>query len=293
MKSGFVSLVGRPNAGKSTIINAIMKQKIAIVSPKPQTTTDAIRAVYNESRGQIVFVDTPGIHKPHFRLGEELNKMAYSSLRDVEATLLVVDASVPFGDGDQFLIDHLVIKSPLFIVFNKIDLTNFGLMELLRSKYSACYPQATQIEISALNHINLDKLLDKIIAILPEGPQYFPDGVFSDHPESFIVAELIREKIIMLTQEEIPHSIAVVVERVVAKAKQTDIYAAIIVEKESQKGIIIGKKGRMVKRIRLQSTYDIQNLLGITAALELYVKVEEKWRDSSRMIKEFGYISEE
>lgn len=293
MKSGFVSVIGRPNVGKSTLVNALVKRKVSIITPKPQTTRNKIQGILNTNDAQVIFVDTPGIHKPHFRLGEELNKMAYSSLRDVEATLLVVDASVPFGDGDQFLIDHLVIKSPLFIVFNKIDLTNFGLMELLRSKYSACYPQATQIEISALNHVNLDKLLDKIIAILPEGPQYFPDGVFSDHPESFIVAELIREKIIMLTQEEIPHSIAVVVERVVAKAKQTDIYAAIIVEKESQKGIIIGKKGRMVKRIRLQSTYDIQNLLGITAALELYVKVEEKWRDSSRMIKEFGYISEE
>lgn len=289
MKSGFVAIVGRPNVGKSTLLNAILRRKISIISPKPQTTRNNIQGVYNREDAQIVFVDTPGIHKPHFKLGEYMNKMAFSSTRDVEATILVVDGSLHFGEGDQYLITHLKPQGQLFIAFNKIDLTNVLLMEELKSKYKEAFPNAIFIEISALNKLYIKELLDKLVALLPEGPKYFPDDQISDHSDAFIIQEIIREKILLLTRDEIPHSVAVIIEKMEEKKGKLDIYATIIIERDSQKAIIIGQGGKMIKRIGTKARYDIEQMSKKRVNLQLFVRVENEWRNTNRYLKEFGY----
>ncbi|MCX5775588.1 MAG: GTPase Era, partial [Firmicutes bacterium] len=223
MKSGFVAIIGRPNVGKSTLLNSLCQRKISIITPKPQTTRTNIQGIFNSPEAQIVFVDTPGIHKPHYKLGEYMNKMAFSSIKDVEATLIIVDSSIPFGEGDQFLIDHFHTEGRVFIILNKIDVSTAELMKDLKAKYLAAFPNAEIIEVSALLNINVDQLVKRIIAILPEGPRYFPEGVYSDHPESFIISEIIREKVMLLTKQEVPHSIAVTVEKISPKKEKTDI----------------------------------------------------------------------
>lgn len=290
MKSGFVSIIGRPNVGKSTLLNTILKKKVSIVSPKAQTTRNSIQGIYNEDNAQIIFIDTPGIHKGNSGLSEYMNKSAFSSLRDVEAMVLLVDSSVPFGDGDRFLIERIKdSKIPMFIVFNKIDLTNLSLIESIKKEYKEVFPNAKIIEISALNDVNVDDLLKAIVNVLPEGPQYFPEGVLTDHPETFIISEIIREKILGLLKEEVPHSIAVVIESFKQNSRDAEIHATIICEREGQKGIIIGKGGKMIKRIGMQSRYDIENLLGIHCDLKTFVRVEPDWRNSNKYLKEFGY----
>ncbi len=290
MKSGFVAIIGRPNVGKSTLLNTVLKKKVSIVSPKAQTTRNSIQGIYNSDDAQIIFIDTPGIHKGSSGLSEYMNKSAFSSLRDVEAMIVMVDSSVPFGEGDKFLIEKLKdTKVPVFVVFNKIDLTNLLLVENLKKEYEAAFPNAEIIQISALNDINVDELLSKIIKILPEGPQYFPLGQLTDHPETFIISEIIREKILGLLKEEVPHSIAVIIESYKQKNKEALIHATIVCEREGQKGIIIGKGGKMIKRIGMQSRYDIENLLGIHCDLKTFVRVEPDWRNSARYLKEFGY----
>lgn len=289
MKSGFVAIIGRPNAGKSTLLNAIMKRKVSIISSKPQTTRNAIEGIYTSDKSQIIFIDTPGIHKANNSLGENMNKEAFSSTRDAEALILIVDASVPFGDGDQFVIDRFLKKIPTFIVFNKIDLCNALQIETLKKEYNKRIPNATIIEVSALKSANIDLLIEKLEEVLPEGPKYFPDDMISNQPETFLVAEIIREKILDLLKEEVPHSIAVIVEKMEEKSNVTNIHATIVCEKEGQKGIIIGKGGKMIKRIGMQARYDIENLLGIHCRLETFVRVEQNWRNSPRYLKEFGY----
>lgn len=289
MKSGFVAIIGRPNAGKSTLLNAIMKRKVSIISSKPQTTRNAIEGIYTSEKSQIVFIDTPGIHKANNSLGENMNKEAFSSTRDAEALILIVDASVPFGDGDQFVINQFLKKMPTFIVFNKIDLCNALQIETLKTEYNKRIPEATIIEVSAIKSANIELLLAKIEEVLPEGPKYFPDDMISNQPETFLVAEIIREKILTLLKEEVPHSIAVIVEKMEEKSHVTNIHATIVCEKEGQKGIIIGKGGKMIKRIGMQARYDIENLLGIRCRLETFVRVEQNWRNSPRYLKEFGY----
>jgi GTP-binding protein Era len=288
MKSGFVSLVGRPNAGKSTIINAIMKQKIAIVSPKPQTTTDAIRAVYNEPRGQIVFVDTPGIHKPHVHYGDLLNRTAYKTIRSSDVSVLIVDASQDYGGGDEYLVEHLKFDHPVIIVLNKIDLASPQMVEALKEKYRSIYLDAPIIELSAVRNFNIDELVNQIFELLDEGPQYYDPEVANTNELSFIISESIREKAINLTHQEVPHSIAVVVKKINETKRGYEAYCDLIVEKDSQKGILIGQGAKMIKRIRLQSQFDLQKILKTEVALEILVKVEENWRDDPKLIAKLG-----
>lgn len=289
MKSGFVALLGRPNVGKSTLLNAILNKKLSIISPKPQTTRNSIMGVYNAPDVQIVFVDTPGVHKPYFRLGEYMNKVALSATRDVEAVVLLVDASIEFGDGDQYLIDHLNKNTKIFVVFNKIDLTNVILISRLKERYHELFPEAEFIEISAIKNVNIEELLDKIIAILPEGPQYFPREQITDKDDKFIISEIVREKVLYLTKQEVPHSVAVNVEKIDNKPNRLVTHATIVVERDSQKGIIIGKGGKMIKRIGELARRDLKNYYQKNVELELYVRVEEEWRNSMRALKEFGY----
>ncbi|MCF0116469.1 MAG: GTPase Era [Bacilli bacterium] len=290
MKSGFVAIIGRPNVGKSTLLNSILHKKISIVTSKAQTTRNSIQGIFNSDDAQIIFIDTPGIHKPGNELSTFMNKSAFSSLRDVEAMILLIDSSVEFGEGDKYLISKLgKSKVPMFLVFNKIDLTNLGLIESLKSHYKEAFPAAQVIEISALNDVNVDKLLKEVVNVLPEGPQYFPIGTYTDHPESFIISEIIREKILGLLRDEVPHSIAVIIEQMKHNKNECEIDATIICEREGQKGIIIGRNGKMIKRIGMQARYDIENLLGIHCSLKTFVRVEADWRNSPKYLKEFGY----
>lgn len=289
MKSGFIAIIGRPNVGKSTLMNAMIEKKISIISPKPQTTRNAIKGVYTSSTSQMIFIDTPGIHKPNTTLGETMNKEAFSSSRDVDAIVLIVDASLPFGEGDQFIIDRIDKKIPLFVLFNKIDLCTIPQVIELKDIYKTLLPNAEMIEISALKGVNIDVLISKLEDALEEGPMYFPENMISDRSESFIIAEIIREKILYLLRDEVPHSIAVIVERIIEKETAIEVSSTIICEKESQKGIIVGKGGKMIKRIGMQARYDIEKLLGIKCRLETFVRVEKDWRNKPGFLKEFGY----
>lgn len=289
MKSGFVALIGRPNVGKSTLLNAILNKKVSIISPKPQTTRNSIMGVYNDDESQIVFVDTPGIHKPYFKLGEYMNKVAFASTRDVEAIVLLVDSSLEFGEGDQYLVDHIHSDAPIFVVFNKIDLTNILLITRLKEKYRELFPDSKFIEISALNNVSIDDLLKELKNCLSEGPQFFPREQVTDKDNAFVISELIREKILYLTKQEIPHSVAVYVEKIEEKKDKYNIYATIVVERDTQKGILIGKGGKMIKRIGVLARKDIEAYLNKRVNLTTFVRVEEEWRNSTRCLREFGY----
>lgn len=289
MKTGFVSIIGRPNAGKSTLINTLIGRKISIVTSKPQTTRNAIQGVLNQPNLQIVFVDTPGIHKPKAQLGNTMNATAFSSLKDIDLILYVVDASVPFGTGDEYLINRIKNESNIIVVLNKIDRTNVTLIESLKLAYSHHLPQAKIIELSALKNIFLTDLIELIKKQLKKGPLYFPEGVYTNYPESFLISELIREKIIELTRQEVPHSIAVHIDKIDEQKDGKYIQATVIVERSSQKAILIGEKGKMIRKIAMQSTRDVQQSLNTSVYIELYVKVEENWRNSASKLKEFGY----
>ncbi len=290
-KSGFVSICGRPNVGKSTLMNGLIKRKIAIMSPKSQTTRNKIQGVLTEDDCQIIFIDTPGIHKPHNRLSENMNKMAFSATRDVECIIFMVDGSEEFGVGDSFIIEKLKhAKVPVFLVINKIDKLKAGTVKDLEYHFHKLFNFEKIIPISALNLENTDKLVEEIKNILPEGPKYYPDGYISDHPESFVMAELIREKILYYTHDEIPHSVAVEIEDIKRlKSGHLDVSAVIVVERQSQKGIIIGKGGAMIKKIGVAARKDMESLLGNKIYLTTFVKVEEDWRNNIRNLKEYGY----
>ena len=289
MKSGFVALIGRPNVGKSTLLNAILNKKVSIISPKPQTTRNSIMGVYNDDESQIVFVDTPGIHKPYFKLGEYMNKVAFASTRDVEAIVLLVDSSLEFGEGDQYLVDHIHSDAPIFVAFNKIDLTNILLITRLKEKYRELFPNSKFIEISALNNVSIDDLIKELKNCLSEGPQFFPREQVTDKDNAFVISEFIREKILYLTKQEIPHSVAVYVEKIEEKKDKYNIYATIVVERDTQKGILIGKGGKMIKRIGVLARNDIETYLNKRVNLTTFVRVEEEWRNSTRCLREFGY----
>ncbi|MCI6357188.1 MAG: GTPase Era [Erysipelotrichaceae bacterium] len=289
MKSGFVALIGRPNVGKSTLLNAILNKKVSIISPKPQTTRNSIMGVYNDDESQIVFVDTPGIHKPYFKLGEYMNKVAFASTRDVEAIVLLVDSSLEFGEGDQYLVDHIHSDAPIFVAFNKIDLTNILLITRLKEKYRELFPNSKFIEISALNNVSIDDLIKELKNCLSEGPQFFPREQVTDKDNAFVISEFIREKILYLTKQEIPHSVAVYVEKIEEKKDKYNIYATIVVERDTQKGILIGKGGKMIKRIGVLARKDIETYLNKRVNLTTFVRVEEEWRNSTRCLREFGY----
>ena len=290
-KSGFVAIVGRPNVGKSTFMNYVLGQKIAIMSDKAQTTRNKIQGVYTKDDAQIVFLDTPGIHKPKHELGEFMVKSAYSALKEVDAVLFMVNVSEKRGPGDDFIIEKLKgIKTPIFLVLNKIDLvTPEVLLERVES-YKDALDFAGVFPISVLQGNNVNELMEGLINALPEGPQYYPADQITDHPEYFVVSELIREKILQLTQEEIPHSVAVTVDKMQKdEFDKVHVYANIVVERKSQKGIIIGKGGRLLKEIGTRARRDIQQLLGNKVYLELWVKVEKDWRKRKSNLQEYGY----
>lgn len=288
MKSGFVAIIGRPNVGKSTLLNALVGQKISIVSNKPQTTRLAIQGVYHDRALQIVFVDTPGIHKPKAKLGEIMNAQAFATLQDIDAVCLLVDASKAFGKGDDFLVQRVKSIQNLIVVFNKIDLTNVTLIEALKTQYKQVLPQAIQMEISAYKQLFLNELITTLKGFLKTGPAFFPKDVLTNFPESFRLMEAIREQVLHLTYEEIPHSVAITIDQLKTDGKQRTLYASIIVEKDSQKGIIIGKQGSMLKKIRQRVVENVEKNMGLTLSLELFVKVEPKWRDSPNRLKEYG-----
>ena len=290
-KSGFVAIVGRPNVGKSTFMNYVLGQKIAIMSDKAQTTRNKIQGVYTNQDCQIVFLDTPGIHKPKHELGNFMVESAYSALKEVDAVLFMVNAAEKRGPGDDFIIEKLKkIKTPVFLVLNKIDLISPDeLLDRVES-YQETIPFAGMIPISVLQGNNVQELMTTLTNHLPEGPQYYPSDQITDHPEYFVVSELIREKILHLTKEEIPHSVAVTVDKMQKdEFDKVHVYANIIVERPTQKGIIIGKGGKLLKEIGVRARKDIEQLLGNKVYLELWVKVEKDWRKKKSHLQDFGY----
>lgn len=291
MKSGFISIVGKTNAGKSSLINALTGNKISICTPKPQTTRNSIQGIYNDEDGQIVFIDTPGFLNPHQKLDRYMNRQVYASLEGIDGVILLIDAGVPFvREKDLPLIGHLCdLEVPLIVAFNKIDLTNVFLIENLKKEYSAVLPKGEIVEISVLKGVNLDLLLKKVKAFLPEGDKFYPDEIKSDHPLSFLVGEIVREQILLLTQQEIPHSCAVKIERMVKNNNAVSVDATIVCERESQKRILVGKQGNMIRRIGTASRKEIEKLLGRKVHLTTFVRVEERWRDSDNYLREFGY----
>ena len=293
-KSGFVAIVGKPNAGKSTLMNNIIKHKIAITSPKAQTTRNKIEGIYNDERMQVIFIDTPGIHKSTTKLGVELNKMAFSATRDVELTLLIVDASKRSDELDEKVLERLkTLKSPLVLVLNKIDLLTKEQLIKKTLEWNKKLDFTAIVPISALKDDNIEELKNVIYEYLPEGPMYYSSDAICSYPERFLVSELIREKILFFTQEEIPHSVAVVTESMKKKGDTYVINSCIIVDRESKKGIIIGKGGSMLKKIGSASRATIEELLGYKIYLELFVRVEKDWKNSNRYLKEFGYKNED
>ena len=290
-KSGFVAIVGRPNVGKSTFMNYVLGQKIAIMSDKAQTTRNKIQGVYTNKDCQIVFLDTPGIHKPKHELGNFMVESAYSALKEVDAVLFMVNAAEKRGPGDDFIIEKLKkIKTPVFLVLNKIDLISPDELLDRVDSYQETIPFAGIIPISVLQGNNVQELMTTLTNHLPEGPQYYPSNQITDHPEYFVVSELIREKILHLTKEEIPHSVAVTVDKMQKdEFDKVHVYANIIVERPTQKGIIIGKGGKLLKEIGVRARKDIEQLLGNKVYLELWVKVEKDWRKKKSHLQDFGY----
>ncbi|MBO8164099.1 MAG: GTPase Era [Brevibacillus sp.] len=295
-KSGFVAIIGRPNVGKSTLLNHIVGQKVAIMSNKPQTTRNKIRAVHTTERGQIIFLDTPGIHKPKSKLGSYMVTVAENALNEVDLILYVIDAAEKHGPGEEYIIERLQqVKTPVFLVINKIDLVHPESLLPLIDEYRKRYDFKEIVPVSALQGNNTGPLVDAIFAVLPEGPRYYPEDLVTDHPERFVAAELIREKVLHLTREEVPHSIAVVVEEMKRRedGHTVYIYAAIYVERDSQRGILIGKNGEMLREIGKRARIDIERLLGNKVYLELWVKVKKDWRNQERMLRNFGFFDED
>lgn len=290
-KSGFVGIVGRPNVGKSTLMNQLIGQKIAITSPVAQTTRNRLRGILTTPAAQIIFVDTPGIHKPHHQLGEVLVKNAQVAMQSVDVLLFVVDGSVPAGGGDRFIAE-LAQRSPIPVLLglNKIDQQPADSANLEQT-YQAIADQHgwPLIHFSALNTTGLPELLQHLTAHLAPGPYYYPPDLVTDQPERFIMGELIREQILLLTREEIPHSTAIVIEKVQEEPTITRVFATIHVERPSQKGILIGKQGSMLKAIGTASREQIQKLIAGKVYLELFVKVQPKWRQSRPRLAELGY----
>lgn len=290
-KSGFVSIVGRPNAGKSTLLNQLVKQKIAIVTDKPQTTRDAIIGVLTEDDYQIIFTDTPGIHKPKHELGSRMNSIAYSNFRGMDLIYYMMDASIPLGGGDDFLIEKLShVKTPIILVLNKIDKITGDELLLRIVEMRAKLDVAEVVPLSAIESNNIDTLLEVTLNYMEDGIMYYPKDAVSAHPEQFIIAEIIREKIINLTQEELPHSVAVAIEKMVRNKNALVINVVIFVNRPSQKGMIIGKHGSMIKAIGQQAREELELVLGEKIFLETHVRVEKNWRNKDRLLNQLGYI---
>lgn len=293
-KSGFVTIVGRPNVGKSTFLNQVLKTKVTITSNKPQTTRNNISGIYNDDDSQVIFIDTPGIHKAKHKLGEFMTKEAINTLKSVDLIMFMIDATEKLDSQDEYIISKLKeVRIPVFLIVNKVDLIS----DILRLKenidsYKKAFKFKGVFAVSAFRGDNVDLLLEDIKGELSEGPKYYPDNQLTDHPDKFIISELIREKVLQLTKEEVPHSVMIVIDSMKnndENPKLIDIHASIIVERPSQKGIIIGKGGSMIKEIGVRARKDILYLLGSKIYLDLYCKVEKDWRNKDFHLKNFGY----
>lgn len=290
MRSGFVSLVGRPNVGKSTLMNSIVGKKVAITSSKPQTTRNIIQGIYNDSETQIVFVDTPGIHKPNHKLGTYLNEQAYFSINDVDVILMVLDINSEFGKGDNFVLEKVSLaKKPVILILNKIDkVPNEEILKKI-DEYKDIYDFAEIVPVSAIKSNNIKELVKTIRKYLPDNIKYYGDDQFTNKPITFMISEIIREKVFELTDEEVPHSITCVVENIEKKKDSYYILASIIVDRDSLKKIVIGKGGDKVKKIGILSRKELEELFNKKVFLELYVKTIPKWRDKEKYLQEFGF----
>ena len=290
MKSGFIGLVGRPNVGKSTLLNAIIGHKVAITSDKPQTTRNVIQGIRTDEDSQMVFVDTPGIHKPKNKLGRILNKEAYYSLEDVDVVLFLVDITEPLGKGDMFVIDVLKkVEVPVILVINKID--KLPKEEILKKidQYKDLYNFDEIVPISARKMDNVDRLITVLKSKLTDNIKYYDEDMYTDKPVNFMVSELIREKILELTFEEVPHSVSVITDSMEYGRDSVNIKATIVVDRENLKRILVGKNGTMIKEIGTRARMDIEPFLGKKVYLELFVKVIPKWRDREKFLNEIGY----
>ncbi len=288
-KAGFVALVGKPNVGKSTLLNSLLSQKVAITTPKPQTTRDNIRGILTLEDAQIIFIDTPGIHKSRQRLSATMVQRAYDTIGDVDVVLLLVDVTKTWNKGDDVIVESIRnLSKPKFLILNKIDkLNKKELIEYLEKVDQDVFDEI--IPVSALKQDNINELVDTIKSYLKEDVQYYPSDMISDYPETFLISEIVREKILMNTQEEVPHSIAVQVEEVLKKETVTYIRVVIVVEKSSQKAIVIGKGGQMLKRIASFAREELEERLKSKVYLETFVKVEEDWRNKQSRLQELGY----
>ena len=290
MKSGFIALVGRPNVGKSTLLNAIMGKKVAITSDKPQTTRNLIQGIYNDEDSQMVFVDTPGIHKPKHKLGKLLNKQTYLTFNDVDVILFLVDITEKLGKGDMFVIDLLKnVDIPVILVINKID--KLPRLEILKKieEYKDLYNFDEIIPISAYKGDNIDRLINVLKSKLTDNIKYYEDGTWTNVSNNFLISELIREKILELTDEEVPHSVSVIVDQIEYNNNAANISATIVVDRENLKKILVGKNGSMIKEIGIRARKDIEPLIGRNIYLELFVKVIPKWRDREKFLNEIGF----
>ena len=290
MKSGFISLIGRPNVGKSTLMNTLVGKKVAITSDKPQTTRNIIQGIRTDEESQMIFVDTPGIHKPKNKLGKILNKEAYRTLNDVDVILFLVDITENLGKGDLFVIDILKnIKTPVILVINKIDI--LPKQEILKKidQYKDLYNFDEIIPISAYKKDNIDRLINILKIKLPDNIKYYDESTYTDQSKNFVISELIREKILKLTHDEIPHSVSVVVEQMEYSKDKININATIVVDRENLKKILIGKNGSMIKEIGINARPEIEEYLGKKVYLELFVKVIPKWRNREKFLNEIGF----
>jgi GTPase len=289
-RSGFVALIGRPNVGKSTLLNQLVGEKVAITSPVAQTTRNRLRAILTTPTAQLVLVDTPGIHKPHHLLGERLVQSARRAIGEVDVVLLLVDGSEPAGRGDGFIVELLQhLRAPVHVALNKNDLVNPERAEELAQSYGELVPDWPLHPVSALNGAGTSELVAALAADLPEGPHLYPPDAVSDQPEQLLLAELIREQVLHHTREEIPHSVAVQIERIVDDGPRTAVLATVLVERSSQKGILIGKGGSMLKEIGSGARQQMQKLIDGPVYLELFVKVVPNWRRSAARLSELGY----
>ena len=290
MHTGFVSFVGRPNVGKSTLINKLVKTKIAITSDKPGTTRNIIQGIYNDEDSQIVFVDTPGIHKPVNKLGKILNKGAYYSIEDVDIVCFLVDAKAGLGKGDKYVIEKLKdINKPVILIINKIDGLSKDEIFLKINEYKDLYDFKEIVPISALKNKNINELIKVIKQYLPDNIKYFDDNIVTNRSMQFMISEIVREKILWLTKEEVPHSVTCVTEKIIKDKDKNIINVAIIVDREALKRIIIGKNGQMIKKIGTLARKDLEEILNTKVYLELYVKTIEKWRDREKYLSEFNF----
>ena len=290
MKSGFVSFIGRPNVGKSTLLNTIIGKKVAIATNKPQTTRNLIQGIYNDSDSQIVFVDTPGIHKPTNKLGSVLNRQAYYTFDSVDVVVLLVDGSKDLGRGDEFVIDRLKeVKQSVILVINKIDKLSKEEIYSKIVEYNKLYPFKEIVPLSAMKKRNIDELIKVLTNYLPDGDRMFEEDFYTNSSERFMVSEIIREKVFLKTEQEVPHSLTCVVEEMKFNRNSVSIIASIIVDRDSLKKIIIGSRGSKIKEIGMEARVDIEELLGKKVFIELYVRTIEKWRDKEKYLQEFGY----